>query len=57
MEISVGQRATTVGPGCGGSPAGVVIRPLDPPVEVPGQLLVTQGRRRARLRALVAAFT
>jgi hypothetical protein len=45
-----------VGLGCGGSPAGVVIRPLDPPVEVPGQLLVTPGGE-ACLRALVAAFT
>jgi hypothetical protein len=37
------------------SPAGVVIRPLDSPVEVPSQLLVTPGE--ACLRALVAAFT
>jgi hypothetical protein len=57
VEISLGQRATTVGPGCGGSPAGVVLRPLDPPVEVPGKLLVTPAGERPALRALVAAFT
>ncbi|GAA1205045.1 hypothetical protein [Pseudonocardia alaniniphila] len=46
---------TTLGPGCGGSSAGVAIRPLDPAVEVPGRLLVTPAERPAS--ALVAAFT
>jgi DNA-binding transcriptional LysR family regulator len=56
VEIGLGERTATVGLGCAGSQAGVVVRPLDPPVEVPGHLLLARAGGQECLRGLVTAF-
>ncbi|MCH6165655.1 LysR family transcriptional regulator [Pseudonocardia alaniniphila] len=56
VEIGLGERTATVVLGCAGSAAGVVARPLDPPVEVPGHLLLARAGGPECLQALVTAF-
>ena len=57
VEIGLGERDATVTYACGGGTReGVAIRPLDPPVAVPGFLLVSAGGAPECLDALVAAF-
>jgi DNA-binding transcriptional LysR family regulator len=57
VEIGLGDHSATVVLGCAEDVApGVVVRPLDPPVEVPGHLLVARSGGRDCLGALVSAF-
>ncbi|WP_433284092.1 LysR family transcriptional regulator [Pseudonocardia sp. CA-142604] len=56
VEIGLGERTATVGIACTGGATGVVARPLDPPVEVPGHLLLARTGGPECLQALVAAF-
>jgi DNA-binding transcriptional LysR family regulator len=57
VEIGLAERDAAVVHGCGdGGPAGVAVRPLDPPVETPGYLLVRADGPPDCLAALVDAF-
>ncbi|WP_433560011.1 LysR family transcriptional regulator [Pseudonocardia xinjiangensis] len=57
VEIGLGDRAAVVVLGCAGDVTpGVVVRPLDPPVKVPGHLLVARSGGQDCLGALVSAF-
>ena len=57
VEIALADSAATVVHSCGGpAPEGVAVRPLDPPVDTPGFLLLRADGPPDCLAALVAAF-